>query len=256
MKSVTVARSLTSQTVAKRTQQSSQFISPRKNFNLQRRSKSTIVGMNLFNLFSGGSNNNKGEKWVRRAGTELAASTPPEGLELATFAGGCFWGIELAYQRVPGVTKTYVGYTQGSLPNPTYEQVCTGGTGHTEAVLVVYNPDECKYSTLVETFFGFTDPTTLNRQGGDVGTQYRSGIYYHNEEQKKIAEEYITAFNQQLKEGNIKKWRGSEIVAELKPASDFYIAEKYHQQYLSKGGRFGMAQSAEKGCSDRIRCYG
>eukprot|EP01024_Parvocaulis_polyphysoides_P065264 TRINITY_DN7608_c1_g1_i1.p2 TRINITY_DN7608_c1_g1~~TRINITY_DN7608_c1_g1_i1.p2 ORF type:complete len:133 (-),score=21.88 TRINITY_DN7608_c1_g1_i1:236-634(-) len=131
-----------------------------------------------------------------------------------------------------------------------------GTTGHTEAVQVIYKPDEVGFDKLLDAFFGFADPTTLNRQNNDVGTQYRSGIYYHNDEQKEIAEAYFKEFNEQLKNGNIKKWAGSQIVAELKPASEFYVAEKYHQQYLSKGGRFGLAQSAEKGCTDRIRCYG
>eukprot|EP01024_Parvocaulis_polyphysoides_P038392 TRINITY_DN34471_c1_g1_i1.p1 TRINITY_DN34471_c1_g1~~TRINITY_DN34471_c1_g1_i1.p1 ORF type:complete len:276 (-),score=31.60 TRINITY_DN34471_c1_g1_i1:135-908(-) len=219
-----------------------------------RRQNSPIFNINFQKLFGG--NSEKQSKWVRRVATDLAPAIAPEGFKLATFAGGCFWGIELAYQRVPGVMQTYVGYTQGNTPNPSYEQVCSGTTGHTEAVQVVYNPSEVGFDKLLETFFGFTDPTTLNRQGGDVGTQYRSGIYYHDEEQKALAEQYIKEFNNQLQQGNIKKWRGQQIVAELKPATDFYVAEKYHQQYLSKGGRFGLAQSAEKGCSDAIRCYG
>eukprot|EP01023_Acetabularia_acetabulum_P039909 TRINITY_DN3853_c0_g1_i2.p1 TRINITY_DN3853_c0_g1~~TRINITY_DN3853_c0_g1_i2.p1 ORF type:complete len:254 (-),score=25.54 TRINITY_DN3853_c0_g1_i2:121-882(-) len=230
------------------------FVNSKRSIHTSRKLHTPVLNLNFLQLFKG--NSNKQEKWVRRVATDLAPSVPPDGLKYATFAGGCFWGIELAYQRVSGVMQTYVGYTQGQTPNPSYEQVCSGATGHTEAVQVVYNPSEVGYDKLLETFFGFSDPTTLNRQGGDVGTQYRSGIYYHDEEQKQLAEQYIAEFDEQLKQGNIKKWAGTKVVAELKPASDFFMAEKYHQQYLSRGGRFGLGQSAEKGCTDSIRCYG
>ena len=117
-----------------------------------------------------------------------APDTPPPGQAMATFAGGCFWGLELAFQRVPGVTTTSVGYTGGPDPAPTYETVCSGTTGHTEAVQVYYDPSACDFTDLLAVFFAKVDPTTLNRQGNDVGTQYRSGIYYHDEEQKAAAE--------------------------------------------------------------------
>jgi peptide-methionine (S)-S-oxide reductase len=182
---------------------------------------------------------------------------PAEGLEAATFAGGCFWGIELAYQRIPGVEKTWVGYTHGAKPSPSYEEVCSGRTGHTEAVHVHYNPAECKYDTLLDVFFERTDPTTLNRQGNDAGTQYRSGVYWHNDAQKAAAEKAFARVQSQLDAGAFpRRVVGKKVVSELKPAVEFWAAEEYHQQYLSKGGRFGTGQCADKGCNDTIRCYG
>mmetsp|Transcript_25023 Transcript_25023/g.73979 ORF Transcript_25023/g.73979 Transcript_25023/m.73979 type:complete len:233 (-) Transcript_25023:355-1053(-) len=187
--------------------------------------------------------------------TELAPAQAPNGYKLATFAGGCFWGLELAYQRVPGVVSTSVGYTQGHKPGPAYEEVCSGSTGHTEAVQCTYDEKEVDYSQLLDVFFARTDPTTLNRQGNDRGTQYRSGIYYHDEAQKAAAEKKIAEIQAKLQSGEY-KGAGDKVVAELKPAGDYYLAEDYHQQYLSKGGRMGRAQSAAKGCTDTIRCYG
>lgn len=197
-------------------------------------------------------------QWARAAkpGTQLVPPAP-EGQEAATFAGGCFWGIELAYQRVPGVGQTWVGYTQGEVPSPTYEAVCSGRTGHTEAVHMFYNPAEVSYKQLLDVFFERTDPTTLNRQGNDAGTQYRSGIYFHNEAQRAEAERAMAEVQAQLDAGKYpRRVMGKKVVAELKPAGEFWAAEDYHQQYLSKGGRMGMAQSAAKGCNDNIRCYG
>eukprot|EP01023_Acetabularia_acetabulum_P028310 TRINITY_DN2677_c2_g1_i1.p2 TRINITY_DN2677_c2_g1~~TRINITY_DN2677_c2_g1_i1.p2 ORF type:complete len:208 (-),score=32.61 TRINITY_DN2677_c2_g1_i1:229-852(-) len=161
---------------------------------------------------------------------------------LATFAGGCFWGVELAYQREKGVIGTCVGYTAGSKENPSYEQVCTGTSGHTEAVQMRYDPDTVSYQRLCEVLYSRIDHKALNRQGGDRGTQYRSGIYYHTPEQKEVAEKVN------------KNYEGS--VVEIKPIDKFWPAEVYHQQYLEKGGRMGRGQSAAKGCSDPIRCYG
>jgi len=178
-------------------------------------------------------------------------------MEIATFAGGCFWGIELAYQRIPGVTHTSVGYTQGQTPNPTYEMVCSGSTGHTEAVQMYYNPKEVSYAKLIDVLLQRTDPTMLNRQGNDRGTQYRSGIYFHNEAQKTEAERVLKDVQTQLDAGTYpRRTAAKKIMIELKPAGDYYLAENYHQQYLSKGGRFGQGQCAEKGCEDPIRCYG
>ncbi|GAB2272771.1 Peptide methionine sulfoxide reductase A4, chloroplastic [Dionaea muscipula] len=172
---------------------------------------------------------------------------PATGQLFAQFGAGCFWGVELAFQRVPGVTKTEVGYSQGFLHNPSYEDVCSGTTKHSEVVRVQYDPKECSYDTLLDVFWARHDPTTLNRQGNDVGTQYRSGIYYYTPEQEKAAKESL---EQQQKLLNRK------IVTEILPAKKFYRAEEYHQQYLEKGGRLGSKQSAAKGCSDPIRCYG
>ncbi|CAM6083290.1 unnamed protein product [Calypogeia fissa] len=169
------------------------------------------------------------------------------GLQFATFGAGCFWGPELEFQRVPGVNRTEVGYTQGLLHNPTYGDVCDGDTGHSEVVRVQFDPNQCTYENLLDAFWARHDPTTLNRQGGDVGTQYRSGIYYYSPEQEKAAKESLEAH-----EAKINK----KIVTEVLPARKFYRAEEYHQQYLAKGGRFGFRQSTEKGCKDPIRCYG
>jgi peptide-methionine (S)-S-oxide reductase len=172
---------------------------------------------------------------------------PALGQEFAQFGAGCFWSVELSFQRVAGVTKTEVGYSQGLLHNPSYEDVCTGTTRHSEVVRVQYDPKECSYESLLDAFWAKHDPTTLNRQGNDVGTQYRSGIYYYTPEQEKAARESL---EQQQKKLNRK------IVTEILPAKKFYKAEEYHQQYLEKGGRFGYKQSSSKGCKDPIRCYG
>ncbi|XP_004500062.1 peptide methionine sulfoxide reductase-like isoform X1 [Cicer arietinum] len=172
---------------------------------------------------------------------------PALGQQFAQFGAGCFWSVELAFQRVAGVTKTEVGYSQGLLHNPSYESICSGTTGHSEVVRVQYDPKECSYETLLDAFWVRHDPTTLNRQGNDVGTQYRSGIYYYTPEQEKAARESL---EQQQKKLNRK------IVTEILPAKKFYRAEEYHQQYLEKGGRFGSKQSSSKGCNDPIRCYG
>nr|CAH66967.1 H0525D09.7 [Oryza sativa]CAH67690.1 H0510A06.15 [Oryza sativa] len=165
-----------------------------------------------------------------------------EGLELAQFAAGCFWSVELTYQRLPGVARTEVGYSQGHRHEPTYRDVCSGGTGHAEVVRVHYDPKACPYEVLLDVFWAKHNPTTLNRQGNDVGTQYRSGIYYYTAEQEKAARDSLAEKQKEWKE---------RIVTEILPATRFYPAEEYHQRYLEKGG-----QSAKKSCNDPIRCYG
>lgn len=172
---------------------------------------------------------------------------PAPGQLFAQFGAGCFWGVELAFQRIPGVTNTEVGYSQGYVHNPTYEDVCGGNTMHSEVVRVQYNPNECSYDSLLDVFWDRHDPTTLNRQGGDVGTQYRSGIYFYSPEQETAARESLERQQKKL---------NRKIVTEILPAKKFYRAEEYHQQYLAKGGRFGFKQSTAKGCNDPIRCYG
>ncbi|MEO7104449.1 MAG: peptide-methionine (S)-S-oxide reductase MsrA [Gemmatimonadaceae bacterium] len=147
----------------------------------------------------------------------------------ATFGAGCFWGSEVAFQNVPGVTATAVGYEGGSKPNPTYEDVCSHTTGHAEVVQVDFDPAVTSYNAMLDVFWNNHDPTTLNRQGPDVGTQYRSAIFYENEEQKELAErskEIMAA------SGRFKR----PIVTEIVPASTFWVAEDYHQQYLEKRG--------------------
>ena len=168
-------------------------------------------------------------------------------MQVATFGAGCFWSVELNFQRIPGVVSTCVGYSQGHVENVTYEQVCSGNTGHNEVVQVTFDANTVSYEQLLDAFFNKHDPTTLNRQGNDVGDQYRSGIYYHNEEQKAVAEKSIAKINEKL---------SGQVVTELEPIRAFSPAEEYHQQYLAKGGRFNRPQSPAKGCTDPIRCYG
>ncbi len=153
-------------------------------------------------------------------------------MEKATFAAGCFWGVEAAFREVKGVTSTQVGYSGGSLEDPTYKDVCTGETGHAEAVQVEYDPSRVSYDELLAVFWEIHDPTTLNRQGPDIGTQYRSAIFFHDAEQEAAAR----ASKEKLqKSGGF----GREIVTEITPASTFHRAEEYHQQYLEKRRRAG-----------------
>ena len=147
----------------------------------------------------------------------------------ATFGAGCFWGVEATFRRVPGVVSTSVGYLGGSLPNPTYEDVCTDRTGHAEVIEVEYEPSKAAYDDLLAVFWESHDPTTLNRQGPDVGTQYRSAIFFHTPEQEAAAR----ASKEKLERSG--KF-GRPIVTEITPASAFYRAEEYHQQYLEKRG--------------------
>jgi len=178
-----------------------------------------------------------------------APTEAPNGLALATFAAGCFWGVELAFQRLPGVISTSVGYAQGHMDRPTYEDVCTASTGHTEAVLITYDPQVISYEELLETLWERVggNATTLNVAGGDRGPQYRSGIYFHSEQQRQLAKASIKSKAKEL---------GEPVVTEVEAASTFWFAEDDHQQYLEKGGRNGQPQSALKGCTDTIRCYG
>lgn len=150
-------------------------------------------------------------------------------MEKATFAAGCFWGVEAAFRQVKGVVSTTVGYTGGNHKNPTYEDVCSDKTGHAEAVQVEYDPSKVSYEDLLKIFWENHDPTTLNRQGPDVGSQYRSAIFYHTPQQKAAA----AASKEQLEKRGVFK---RLIVTQILPAADFYRAEDYHQQYLEKRG--------------------
>jgi peptide-methionine (S)-S-oxide reductase len=147
----------------------------------------------------------------------------------AIFGAGCFWGVEAAFRQVKGVLSTEVGYSGGDFPNPTYKDVCSHGTGHAEVVEVEYDPERVSYEELLNVFWENHDPTTLNRQGPDVGTQYRSVIFYHSPEQQAAA----TASKENLERSG--RYR-RPIVTEIKPAPEFYRAEDYHQQYLEKRG--------------------
>jgi peptide-methionine (S)-S-oxide reductase len=152
----------------------------------------------------------------------------------AVFAAGCFWGVESTFQQMEGVKTTTVGYIGGKVKNPSYELVCTGLTGHAEAVEVEYNPQVVSFETLLDTFFKLHDPTTMNRQGPDVGTQYRSAAYFSNNEEKKIIENKIDALNESGK-------FSSKVVTEIEAISEFYDAEDYHQDYYKKRGIDGCA---------------
>ncbi len=153
----------------------------------------------------------------------------PMKLDTATFAGGCFWCVEAIFQEVKGVHSVTSGYAGGHVANPSYEEVCTGTTGHAEATQIVYDPSVVSYVDLLEIFWQTHDPTTLNRQGNDVGTQYRSAIFYHNEEQRKLAEEYKRRLDTS---GAF----SSPIVTEITPYTTFYTAEGYHQNYYNLHG--------------------
>ena len=147
--------------------------------------------------------------------------------ETATLAAGCFWCVEAIYDDLKGVLSVESGYTNGHVPNPTYKQVCSGDTGHAEAIRIAFDPAVVSYDEILDIFFHVHDPTTLNRQGNDVGTQYRSGIYYHSPEQKEAAERAIAEAQ--------KDWP-NRIVTEVAPAGEWYPAEDYHQEYYANNG--------------------
>jgi len=150
-------------------------------------------------------------------------------VEKATFGAGCFWGVEAAFRRIPGVTETAVGYLGGAMPNPSYKDVCTDETGHAEVVEVTFDPAKVSYDQLLDVFWQNHNPTTLNRQGPDIGTQYRSAIFFHSPEQEAAAR---ASKDRQHASGRFSR----PIVTEITPASTFYRAEEYHQQYLEKRG--------------------
>jgi len=158
---------------------------------------------------------------------EKARVRPPAGREFATLAGGCFWCMDAVFREVKGIEKVMSGYSGGTVENPTYSQVCSGATGHTESVQLTFDPQKISFREILAIFFSIHDPTTLNRQGADVGTQYRSAIFYHNREQKGEAEEAIRQLNAS------KEW-GAPVVTRVEPFKDFYPAEEYHQNYYSR----------------------
>jgi len=161
----------------------------------------------------------------------------PHGMQLALFGMGCFWGAEQGFWQLPGVYTTAVGYAGGYTPNPTYQEVCSGMTGHNEVVRVVYDPQTISYGQLLQVFWEGHDPTQGMRQGNDIGTQYRSGIYTYSAEQRELAEESRRRYQQSLLEAGL-----SPITTEIREAPEFYYAEHYHQQYLAKnpGGYCGL----------------
>ena len=149
--------------------------------------------------------------------------------QLATLAGGCFWCLEAVFDQLKGVHSVESGYMGGRKPNPTYEEVCGGATGHAEVVQVTFDPEALSYTDLLSVFFAIHDPTQLNRQGNDVGTQYRSAIFYHSEEQKRAAEALVAKLTAE-------RLFSGRIVTEIVPASQFFVAEDYHQEYFARVG--------------------
>jgi peptide-methionine (S)-S-oxide reductase len=166
-------------------------------------------------------------KTLAQPPTELEAPAPPPGMATATFGGGCFWCTEAVFQQLRGVQSVVSGYSGGWVKNPTYRQVCSGTTGHAEAIQVIYDPSVISYEELLEVFWSTHDPTTPDRQGNDVGPQYRSIVFYHNEQQKHLAEHY----KQQLESSGA---FGAPIVTEVVPFTEFYRAEAYHQNYFDE----------------------
>lgn len=160
-------------------------------------------------------------------------------MDQATFAAGCFWGVEAAFRRVAGVRDVTVGYTGGTTPDPNYHAVCSGRTGHAEAVLVSFDPEQVSYQQLLEFFWKIHDPTTRNRQGPDVGTQYRSAIFTHTPEQAALAMDSLASL---AASGQLRR----PVVTEILPATEFFPAEEYHQRYLEKHGRGGCALPGEE----------
>ena len=187
------------------------------------------------------------------AGATIAMGSGTSGAEepklaKATLAGGCFWCTEAVYAEIKGVKSVTSGYIGGVVPNPTYKDVCTGQTGHAEAIEIEYDPAVVPFEKLLEVFFATHDPTTLNRQGADVGTQYRSGIYYHDEEQQRIAQEVIGKLNQ------ARVFPGP-IVTEVTKATIFYPAEDYHQDYFAKNPYQPYCQAAAAPKVEKVRKF-
>lgn len=184
-----------------------------------------IVSIMLFSGLSCGQ-----QKGIENPTTTMSTtSQEQQGLQLATFGNGCFWCTEAIFQRVDGVSKVVSGYTGGKVKNPTYKEVCSGLTGHAEVIQLTYDPKKISFEELLEIFWQTHDPTTLNKQGADVGTQYRSAVFYHNEEQRKLALEYKIKLDESGAFDN-------PIVTEISPIGDFYLAEDYHQNYYNLNG--------------------
>jgi peptide-methionine (S)-S-oxide reductase len=180
--------------------------------------------------------------------TEVKKEIMNDSVQLATFAGGCFWCTEAVFLEVKGVEKIVSGFTGGFIKNPAYREVCNETTGHAEGIQITFNPKEVAYEDLLEIFFATHDPTTLNKQGADVGTQYRSAIFYHSKEQKEKAEKYIQLIEKE-------KLYANPIVTQIEEAGVFYLAEDYHQNYYNQNKEQGYCQYVIAPKLDKLRKY-
>ena len=210
--------------------------------------KNTIKGLSLVLSLIFSSCTAKEKPFVKEEFKEPVKVKVKEGMEVATFAGGCFWCTEAVFLEIKGVEKVVSGYIGGKTLNPTYKDICTGETGHAEAIQITFNPNEVAYEDLLEVFFGTHDPTTLNRQGADVGTQYRSEIFYHSEAQKTKAENYIQLLEKE-------KLYNKKIVTKVSSATVFYPAEDYHQNYYNQNSSQGYCQMVIAPKLEKLRKY-
>mgnify|MGYP003457636432 FL=1 len=210
--------------------------------------RNTIKGLSLVLSLIFSSCTAKEKPFVKEEFKEPVKVKVKEGMEVATFAGGCFWCTEAVFLEIKGVEKVVSGYIGGKTKNPTYKDICTGETGHAEAIQITFNPNEVAYEDLLEVFFATHDPTTLNRQGADVGTQYRSEIFYHSEAQKTKAENYIQLLEKE-------KLYDKKIVTKVSSASVFYNAEEYHQNYYNQNSSQGYCQMVIAPKLEKLRKY-
>ena len=210
--------------------------------------RNTIKGLSLVLSLIFSSCTAKEKPFVKEEFKEPVKVKVKEGMDVATFAGGCFWCTEAVFLEIKGVEKVVSGYIGGKTVNPTYKDICTGETGHAEAIQITFNPNEVAYEDLLEIFFGTHDPTTLNRQGADVGTQYRSEIFYHSEAQKTKAENYIQLLEKE-------KLYDKKIVTKVSSATVFYPAEDYHQNYYDQNSSQGYCQMVIAPKIEKLRKY-
>jgi peptide-methionine (S)-S-oxide reductase len=210
--------------------------------------RNTIKGLSLVLSLIFSSCTAKEKPVVKEEFKEPVKVKVKEGMEVATFAGGCFWCTEAVFLEIKGVEKVVSGYIGGKTINPTYKDICTGETGHAEAIQITFNPNEVAYEDLLEVFFGTHDPTTLNRQGADVGTQYRSEIFYHSEDQKTKVENYIQLLEKE-------KLYDKKIVTKVSSATVFYHAEDYHQNYYNQNSSQGYCQMVIAPKLEKLRKY-